>query len=75
LSIPSIRLESGELRTGFTAREVRRHQWTGLRTEKAVEAAIEWLEDAGWIRRERPTPGQPGRPTARYEIHPDRRLG
>ena len=65
------KLERGELKNGFTAREVRRHQWTGLKTEKSVETAIEWLEDCGWVRRERPTHGQAGRPTTRYEIHPD----
>ena len=65
------KLERGELKNGFTAREVRRHQWTSLKTEKSVETAIEWLEDAGWVRRELPTHGQAGRPTTRYEIHPD----
>jgi hypothetical protein len=68
-------LERGELKNGFTAREVRRHQRTALKTERSVETAIEWLEDCGWIRREQPTPGQPGRPTTRYEIHPDLREG
>jgi hypothetical protein len=65
------KLERGELKNGFTAREVRRHQWTGLKTERSVETAIEWLEDCGWVRRERPTQVQVGRPTARYAIHPD----
>ena len=55
----------------LTAREVRRHRWTSLKTEKSVETAIEWLEDCGWVRRERPTQVQVGRPTARYAIHPD----
>jgi hypothetical protein len=64
-------LERGELKNGFTAREVRRHQWTGLKTERSVETAIEWVEDCGWVRRMRPPFGQVGRPTTRYEIHPD----
>jgi Protein of unknown function (DUF3987)/Bifunctional DNA primase/polymerase, N-terminal len=65
------KLERGELKNGFTAREVRRHQWTDLKTERSVETAIEWVEDCGWVRRDRPTHGQAGRPTTRYEIHPD----
>jgi Protein of unknown function (DUF3987) len=65
------KLERGELKNGFTAREVRRHQWTGLKTERSVDAAIEWVEDCGWVRPMRPTHGQIGRPTTRYEIHPD----
>ena len=65
------KLERGEMKNGFTAREVRRHQWTGLKTERSVETAIEWLEDCGWVRRERPTQVQVGRPTTRYEIHPE----
>jgi hypothetical protein len=64
------KLERGELKNGFTAREVRRHQWTGLKSERSVETAIEWLEDSGWVRA-RPTHSQVGRPTTRYEIHPD----
>ena len=65
------KLERGELKNGFTAREVRRHQWTGLKTERSVETAIEWLEDCGWVRRMRSAHGQAGRPTTRYGIHPD----
>jgi hypothetical protein len=69
------KLERGELKNGFTAREVRRHQWTGLKTEESVETAIEWLEDFGWVRGKRPTHGQVGRPTIRYEIHPGLGVG
>ena len=65
------KLERGELKNGFTAREVRRHQWTRLKTDRSVETAIEWLEDFGWVRQDRPTQGQAGRPTTRYVIHPD----
>jgi hypothetical protein len=69
------KLERGELKNGFTAREVRRRQWTGLKTERAVETAIEWLEDCGWVRGMRPIQRQVGRPTIRYEIHPDLSVG
>jgi hypothetical protein len=65
------KLERCEVKNGFTAREVRRHQWTGLKTERSVETALEWVEDCGWVRGMRPTFGQMGRPTTRYEIHPD----
>jgi hypothetical protein len=66
------KLERGELRTGFTAYHVRRHQWSNLQTADDVESALDWLEDSGWIRR-LPRADQPrgGRPTVRYEVHPD----
>jgi hypothetical protein len=67
------KLERGELKTGFTAYDVRRHQWSNLQTPDEVESALDWLEDSGWIRRLPPPTGRSrgGRPTVRYEIHPD----
>ena len=67
------KLERGDLKTGFTAHDVRRHQWSNLQTPDDVESALDWLEDSGWIRRMPPPAGRSrgGRPTVRYEIHPD----
>ena len=67
------KLERGDLKTGFTAYDVRRHQWSNLQTPDEVKSALDWLDDSGWIRRMPPPAGQSrgGRPTVRYEIHPD----
>lgn len=50
------KLEQGALADGFTARDVGRNQWRNLTTDDAVQAALDWLEDEGWIRGE-PTGG------------------
>ena len=67
------KLERGDLKTGFTAHEIRRRQWSNLQTPEDVESALDWLEDSGWIRRMPPPAGRSrgGRPTVRYEVHPD----
>jgi hypothetical protein len=71
------KLERGTLKTGFTAYDVRRHQWSNLQEADEIESALDWLKNSGWIR---PLPlsagqRQGGRPTTRYEVHPDLQLG
>ena len=59
------------MKTGFTARDVRRHQWSSLKDGAAVEAALDWLEDDDRIRSEdvgSRTTG--GRPKVIYHINP-----
>jgi hypothetical protein len=59
--------------TGFTAREVRRKQWSGLTEGDQVDAALDHLENVGnWIRAEEPSPSGPkgGRPSRRYQVNP-----
>jgi hypothetical protein len=58
----------------FTARDVRRNQWRYLKTDKTVQAALDWLEDEGWIRIKKAAPKE-GRPTQRYEVNPAIRSG
>jgi 5S rRNA maturation endonuclease (ribonuclease M5) len=70
-------LERGVLPDGFTAREVSRKEWRGLKTEEAVQSALHWLEDLGWVRSQ-PTGGTGpggGRPTVRYHINPKIKRG
>lgn len=64
------KLRQGKLKDGFTARDVRRNQWRSLTTAEAVDAALDWLEDDGWLRVDQGAvqPG-PGRSTARYVIN------
>jgi hypothetical protein len=66
------KLQQGKLKDGFTARDVRRNQWRYLTTTDAVDAALNWLEDDGWLRAARDTQDMGvGRSTVRYLINPD----
>lgn len=71
----SEKIEAGELAEGFTARDVLRNQWRYLTTDEAVTAALEWLEDEGWVKGI-PTGGTgpgSGRKTLRYIVNPKAR--
>ena len=61
-----------KLSDGFTARDVRRNQWKYLTTDLAVQAALDWLEDEGWLRANEVGGSGPGtgRRTYRYSINP-----
>jgi putative DNA primase/helicase len=66
------KLTHGALEDGFTLRHVRRHQWRSLTKDDSIEAALDWLEDADWLRGEvagGTGPGS-GRRTLRYRINP-----
>jgi uncharacterized protein DUF3987 len=66
------KLRQGKLADGFTARDVRRNQWRYLTTDEAVQAALDWLEDEGWLHSEAVGGTGPGtgRRTWRYRINP-----
>lgn len=66
------KVRQGKLGDGFTARDVRRNQWRGLTTDEAVQAALDWLEDEGWLRADEVGGAGPGsgRRTWRYFINP-----
>ncbi|MGH6634621.1 MAG: DUF3987 domain-containing protein, partial [Gammaproteobacteria bacterium] len=66
------KVRQGKLTDGFTARDVRRNQWRYLTTDEAVSAALDWLEDEGWLRSEETGGAGPGtgRRTSRYSINP-----
>jgi hypothetical protein len=66
------KLSKAKLADGFTARDVRRNQWRYLTTDTAVQSALDWLEDEGWLKSYEvggTGPGS-GRPTYRYKINP-----
>jgi hypothetical protein len=68
----AIKVEKGAMEDGFTARDVRRHQWRYLTTDDAVQGALDWLIDEGWLRSEDvggTGPGS-GRKTQRHSINP-----
>jgi len=66
------KLEHGALPDDFILRDVRRKQWRSLTTDEAIQAALDWLEDEGWLRcvsTDGMGPGT-GRRTVRYRINP-----
>ena len=68
----SEKIMAGKLPDGFTFRTIDQAKWSGLTTKKAIEDALGWLEDSGWIRAiDEPVGKRGGRPTTRYAIHPD----
>lgn len=63
-------LIAGELGSQrFTVRQVYQRDWAGLTTPSRVRAAIELLEEAGWVRTAEPDSG-PGRPSEAFLINP-----
>ena len=66
------KLECGAIRDGFTVRDVRRNQWRSLTTDDSIRAALDWLEDDGWLQGEETGGTGPGsgRRTIRYRINP-----
>ncbi|MEK6805124.1 MAG: YfjI family protein [Pseudomonadota bacterium] len=65
------KLERGKLEDGFSLRDVRRNQWRSLTTEESIQAALDWLEDEGWLRSKAAGVSERGgRPTTIYTIHP-----
>jgi putative DNA primase/helicase len=64
------KITRGELRSGFTARDVQRKRWAGLDRD-SIDDALDVLEDAGWIRRR--SLRTRGRSKVTFEVNP--RLG
>ncbi len=63
-------IEAGDLSDGFTVRDVRRKQWTGLTSTEDVKRALDTLEDYGWVRAHVRKAKDAGRPTTEYAINP-----
>jgi len=53
----------------FTAREVRRHNWSGLQEPADVATALDWLAVRGWVRDAHPE-RRSGRPSDVYLVNP-----
>lgn len=66
------KLEGGKLNSGFTVRDVVRKEWHSLTEHDQVLAAVNLLEDHGWLREEETGGTGPGggRRTERYHINP-----
>jgi hypothetical protein len=71
------RIQQGKLKDGFTAADVKRAQWRNLKEQSSIRAALEWLEQEGWIRGTEVRGRGPGfgRPTVRFAINPRLSMG
>jgi putative DNA primase/helicase len=62
------RIKGGELKDGFTLRDIYRKHWTGLSDRQAVEQAVDLLLSLGWLREEVEATG--GKPRTRHRVNP-----
>ena len=64
------KVRDGEIRSGFSIRDITRNDWNDLTEADHVKFAVEALEDKGWLREKIAETGKRGRPTQRWEINP-----
>lgn len=64
------RLRRGDLKDGFTARDVTQRGWAGLTERALVDKVLAILCDHDWLRAEPVEHQHGGRPTVRYRINP-----
>jgi hypothetical protein len=62
------RIVRGDLPAPFTARDIRRKQWAGLADKARIEAGLERLLDADWLRKVVVETG--GRPSTAHHVNP-----
>jgi hypothetical protein len=63
------RIAKGDLRDGFSARDIYRSQWSGLTDSDLVNEAVELLVDLSWIKQQPPSKKNVTR-GATYSINP-----
>jgi len=64
-------LKAGRLPATFTARDVRRNNWSGVGDDPArVKAALEMLEEYDWLKGQEQRSERGGRPTKLYTANP-----
>jgi len=62
------RIKAGDVKDGFSLRDVYRNSWSGLSDRETVTNAVELLVDLDWLHEEREL--TPGRTATRYRINP-----
>ena len=62
------RIGKGDLKDGFTARDIQRHDWSNLSDKEQIGAGLDLLDDLGWIKSSKSNTG--GRPKTTYTINP-----
>ena len=65
------RIHKGDLADGFSARDIRIKEWSGLTDSDQITASLELLTDCGWIAQTTTKTG--GRPSTVYSINPEAR--
>lgn len=66
------RISEGKLPNGFTARDVSKKGWSGIKTTSDAEAALSILEENYWVQGFEAVT-EIGRPTMRFNINPQAR--
>jgi Protein of unknown function (DUF3987) len=66
----ALKLQSGALQDGFTAKQLWVKNWSGLDSSDAVKEPLDYLEGLGWIRSVEIRNPAGGRPTVQYKINP-----
>jgi len=70
------KIERGEVTDGDKVRDLYRHGWAGLDNSESVITALTVLEEHGWVRVQRQSPGNTGgRPSESLYLHPCLREG
>jgi hypothetical protein len=64
------RILEGKVKDGMPFREIYRHHWRGLDTPEKLRAAVEILDQAGWVKVQEGTSGTTGRPSPSLRINP-----
>jgi hypothetical protein len=67
------RIHAGDVEHGMKVRDIYNRQWAGLATREEVAAAMEILEEHGWLRRATVKPKGGGRPSEVVHVHPELR--
>ena len=62
------KIQSGAVTDGMTARDVKQRDWAKLNDDRQVDAALDTLESACWLRLEQRSSG--GRPSTVIRVHP-----
>jgi hypothetical protein len=62
------RVRKGDLQSGFTTRDIRRKEWSGLADKTRIDAGLEMLADVDWLRSVPIATG--GRPSTAHHINP-----
>ena len=65
------KIHQRELADGFSARDIQRHDWSGLTDRDAIQRGLDLLVDLYWIApRALPAGAKGGRPTITYAVNP-----
>jgi hypothetical protein len=65
------KVREGELQTGFTAREVHQHDWSGLTDREEVQAGLNLVIELDYLAAfSAATSERGGRPTTTYTVNP-----